>query len=491
MTERPVRVRIAPSPTGHCHVGTARTALYNLLFARQHGGTFILRIDDTDARRSTAASETGVLEGLAWLGLAWDEGPDRGGPSGPYRQSERLAGYQAAAARLLEAGRAYHCFCTQEEAADRAEGPAPGPRIDPCAAIPRNVAEARVRAGERAAVRFRVNPAEIRYVDLLRGPITQDMRLLGDRIVMKADGLPTYSFATVVDDDGMRISHVLRSAEHISNTFLQLALYEALGMTPPEFAHFSLLLNPDGSKISKRSGAVYVGDFRDQGMLPEAVLNHVALAGWNPGTEQEIFSLAELQQAFSIERCATANAVFDHAKLHWMNGVYIRALDRNDLARRVVPFLERAGLLAPGDGERQFEHLAEIVGLVQEGLKTLLEAPDALEFFYRTPEPAHAVELLQTNKFAKKHTLAEIGRAFDDILPGLTALAPARWVSAEIEAVLNAELERLGWKKGELLMAVRIATAGREATPSVFHTLESLGRETTLARMHGTRALLP
>ena len=489
MTQRPVRVRIAPSPTGHCHVGTARTALYNLLFARQHGGTFILRIDDTDARRSTLASEAGVLEGLAWLGLAWDEGPDVGGPSGPYRQSERLALYQAASQELLDANKAYHCFCTQDDA-DRAEGPVPGPRTDPCESLPREEALLRIAAGERAAVRFRVAPAPIRYDDLLRGPITQDMALLGDRIIMKADGLPTYSFATVVDDDGMRISHVMRSAEHINNTFLQLAIYGALGLEPPRFAHFSLLLNPDGSKISKRSGAVYVGDFRDQGMLPEAVLNHVALAGWNPGTEQEIFSLAELQAAFSIERCATANAVFDHAKLHWMNGAYIRALDTGDLARRVTPFLVAAGLLTEAGAAADPARIAGLVGLVQEGLKTLLEAPDALTYFFRAPDPAQSVELMQTNKFARKHTPAEIAAAFDHLLPAFAAIPADGWTSASLEAVLNAELERLGWKKGELLMGVRIAAAGREATPSVFHTLEFLGARDTLARLASVRALL-
>ena len=488
MTQRPVRVRIAPSPTGHCHVGTARTALYNLLFARQRGGTFILRIDDTDARRSTQESETGVLEGLAWLGLAWDEGPNVGGPFGPYRQSERLDTYGAASQRLLDEGRAYYCFCTKEEGVP--DSPTIGPHVDPCASIPADVAKLRAQH-EPAAIRMRVPAREFRFVDLLRGEITQDMALLSDRIIMKADGLPTYSFATAVDEQHMQISHVLRSAEHISNTFIQLAVYDALGWTPPEFAHFSLLLNPDGSKISKRAGAVYIGEFRDQGMLPEAVLNHVALAGWNPGTEQEIFSLAELQQAFSIERGAIANAVFDHQKLHWMNGVYIRALDRDDLARRVVPFLERAGLPAAAAAERDFAHFAAQVGLVQEGLKTLVEAPDALEFFFRTPPPAIGVELLQTNKFAKKHTLAEIGAAFDDIVPGLAALTDAGWSSAAIEAVLNAELEKLGWKKGELLMAIRIAVAGREATPSVFHTLESLGRDATLSRVRATRELLP
>jgi glutamyl-tRNA synthetase len=487
MSERPVRVRIAPSPTGNCHVGTARTALYNLLFARQHGGAFVLRIDDTDARRSTAASEAGVLEGLAWLGLRWDEGPDVGGPFGPYRQSERLASYREAARRLLDAGRAHWCFCTQEEAAERtAEGAPSGPRLDPCAAIPPAEAEARVAAGERAAVRFRVPRSELKFADLVRGEIAQDMTLLGDRIIVKADGLPVYSFATVVDEALMRITHVLRSAEHISNTFLQLAIGEALGYEPPRFAHFSLLLNPDGSKISKRSGAIYVGDFRDQGMLPEAVLNHVALAGWNPGTEQEVFSLPELERAFSIARCATANAVFDHAKLHWMNGVYIRSLQPDDLARRLTPFLERAGMVE-GDPHR----LTELTALVQEGLKTLAEAPEALAFFFRPPDPASSAALLETNKFARKHTLAQIAGAFDELLPVLEGVQRAGWTSAAIEAALEAELAKLGWKKGELLMAVRIAATGREATPSLFHTLEALRAGPTLERLRALRALLP
>jgi glutamyl-tRNA synthetase len=340
-------------------------------------------------------------------------------------------------------------------------------------------------------VRFRVPQREIEYTDLLRGRIAHDMTVPGDRIIVKADGMPVYNFATVVDDASMAISHVLRSAEHISNTFFQIALYEALELPAPEFAHFSLLLNADGSKISKRSGAVYVGDFREQGLLPEAVLNHVALAGWNPGTEQEIFSLAELKQIFSIERCAITNAIFDYAKQAWMNGVYIRGLAPDNLARRALPFLGRAGLVGNATAPGTMARLTELVALVQEGLKTLAEAPAALEFFFRTPNPAVAVEHLRTNRFAAKHTLAEIGSAFDMLRPMLSDLAGEHWTSAAIEEVLTAGLAKLGWKKAELLMSIRIAATGREASPSLFHTLESLGAAATLERMAAVRGLLP
>ena len=482
----PVRVRIAPSPTGNCHVGTARNALYNLLFARQRGGAFVLRIDDTDQKRSTVESERGVLKGLQWLGLRWDEGPDVGGPYGPYRQSERLDLYHGSVQKLLDSGRAYLCFCTPQELekerqAARAAG-MPYKYSGRCHRLPESQVRGRLRAGHKAAVRLKIEPQRMAFIDLIQGRIEQDAALIGDPIIMRTSGIPTYNFATVINEHHMRISHVLRGKEHINNTFPQLQMYEALGFEPPEFGHIGLLLNPDRSKISKRTGAVFIGEFRDQGYLPEAVVNHLALSGWNPGTEEEIFSFDELLHTFSLERCNNSNAIFDRAKLLWLNGTYVRHLTTEDLARRVVPFLVDAGLLK--SAAETPEYLERIVALEQERLKTLAQAPEALTFFFRAPEPRACIALLQTNRFAKRHSLAELHQALASSLSALRGVGRAEWSAPILGQVLDAQAERLGWKRAELLMPIRIAVSGRQATPPLFETLECLGEPATIHRLH-------
>ncbi|MBN1935964.1 MAG: glutamate--tRNA ligase [Anaerolineae bacterium] len=487
-TGKAVRVRIAPSPTGNCHVGTARNALYNLLFARQRGGTFILRIDDTDARRSTQASEQGVLEGLSWLGLAWDEGPDIGGPFGPYRPSERLALYQAYAQRLLDAGRAYPCFCTPDDLnLERQQAQAAGVSYiysGKCRHLAGDDARRRLRAGEKAVLRFHIDPEPIAYVDLVQGGIEQDGALIGDPIILRSSGRPVYSLATVVDEIEMQISHVLRSGEHINNTFPQLQMYQALGAEPPAFGHFSLLLNPDRSKISKRAGATYIGEFHDMGYLPETMINHLALSGWNPGTEEEFFTFDDLLARFSLERCSRANAIFDRTRLLWLNGVHIRRLDTATLARRVVPYLVDAGLLdltALGDGE--FAHLVRLVALEQERLKTLVDAPDALRFFFQDPPTEICASLLQNNHFARRHPPTVLRGALDRSTAVLKAIDAGNWAVASLEDTLDAQTDRLGWKRADLLMPIRIAISGREATPPLFETLACLGKTATLRRL--------
>jgi len=485
---RPVRVRIAASPTGKCHVGTARTALYNLLFARQRGGTFILRIDDTDVQRSTLESEQGVLEGLRWLGLEWDEGPDKGGPSGPYRQSERLPLYQRYAEELIDKGRAYYCFCSPEELekerkAAMAEGGTPryGGR---CRGLARADAETRRKAGEKAVVRLRIVPGVMTFTDLVKGRIELDASLMGDPVILKSDGVPTYSYATVVDEHEMRISHVLRGADHTTNTFVQLQMYQALGFEPPEFGHFALLLNPDRSKISKRTGAVFIGEFRDEGYLPEAIVNHLALCGWNPGTDQEVFSFDGLLGAFAVQQCSSSNAIFDRSKLLWLNGHYIRQLGVEELTRRVLPFLVGAGLIqsepASGPG---FDRLKAIVALEQERLKTLYETPELVTFFFQDPDPAACLELLKTDRFARKHELDELKRALTDCAATLRELDETDWTASSLKEALDRQTAGLGWKPPELLMPVRLAVSGRQATPPLFETLECVGKSATLRRL--------
>ncbi len=486
MIEKPVRVRIAPSPTGNCHVGTARNALFNLLFARQHGGKFILRIDDTDSRRSTRESEQGVLEGLRWLGLDWDEGPDVGGPFGPYRQSERLDLYRDLVQKLLDEGKAYYSFDTPEELERErtlalANGQPPRYSGRDRDLSTRDI-QARLAAGLRPTVRLKITPGPMTFVDLIQGVIEQDVSSLSDPVIQRSNGMPTYNFVTVVDEHAMQISHAFRSAEHINNTYPQLQIYAALGFEPPKFGHFALLLNPDRSKISKRTGAVYIGEFRDLGYLPETMINSLALAGWNPATGQEIFSLDELIAAFALDQCSQSNAIFDRQKLLWMNGLYIRSLPLDSLTRRVIPFLVNAGLLpSPDVSGDAFEHLKGIVALEQERLKTLAEAPHILGFFFRDPDVQDCIDLLRTNKYTRKHTPRDLAAALREtrqILDGL-----GEWTPATLQTTLDAQVVRLGWRRGDLLMPIRITVSGSEATPSVFEMLVYIGRAAVLRRL--------
>ena len=493
--DKPVRVRIAPSPTGNCHVGTARNTLYNLLYARQRDGALVLRIDDTDLKRSTQASEQGVLEGLQWLGLQWDEGPDVGGAFGPYRQTERLDLYHERVRTLLDSGRAYHCFCTPEELEQerriaRAAG-TPHKYSGRCRTLSGAQVRSRLRAGEAATVRFRIEPRPMAIVDLVQGAIEQDAALIGDPVIQRSNGMATYSFATVVNEIEMQISHVLRSAEHISNTFPQVQMYQALGAELPAFGHFSLLLNPDRSKISKRAGATFIGEFRDMGYLPEALVNHLALSGWSPGTEQEIFGLDELVDAFSLDRCTKSNAIFDYPKLQWLNGHYIRHLAVEDLARRIAPWLEAELLPAGAPSPAAFDRLVEIVSLEQERLKALSEAPDTLRFYYRDPDPAVCLDLMESNRFAKRHSLCALREALADVLAALDAANAAHWSTPHLQAILDEETAHLGWKRAELLMPVRITISGRAATPPLFETVACLGKPVTVRRLQAVVDRLP
>ncbi len=474
-----VRVRIAPSPTGNLHVGNARTALYNYLFARQQGGTFILRIDDTDAKRSTEKDIDGVLVSFRWLGLEWDEGFAAGGDYGPYRQSQRRDLYDGHVQQLLAQGQAYRCWCTPAElddmrkAAQKQRRPFRYPQT--CLHLSAAERAAKERSGDPFVVRF-LSPSEstVDFTDLVRGDLSVEASELDDLVIVKADGMPTYNFASVVDDSHMDITHVIRGADHLYNTHRQIPIARALGFSLPAYAHLPLLTNPDRSKLGKRSGAVLVGDYASQGYLPEAVVNFLAFLGWNPGTTQEVFSLAELIDAFSLERVNRANAVFELQKLVWLNGVYIRGLPVAELADRCIPFLADAGLVDPADIDR--DYLNGAVELEQERLKNLAEAPEALDFFYAedvTPEARLLV--------AKKQTPADSLRALEQTLARLRGLDS--WELATIEACLRGLAADLGWKAGQLFMPIRVAVTGKTATPPLFETMVALGRERSLSRM--------
>jgi len=340
-----MRVRFAPSPTGQLHVGNARTALFNWLLARGRGGTFILRIEDTDVERSTRESEAAILEDLRWLGLDWDEGPDTGGPRGPYRQSERLHLYQRYASELLASDRAYHCFCTAAQLeVGRQEALASGrPALYACTCrrLSREQAQARIGAGEHPAVRFRV-PAErdVVFTDVVRGDVRFHTDVISDPIIVRADGHPAYNFAVVVDDALMDVTHVIRGEDHISNTPRQILLYEALGFTPPTFAHLALVMGPDHSPLSKRHGATSVAEFRSKGYLPEALVNYLALIGWSPrahgGDDEELMPAPELARRFALEDVGHSAGVFDEEKLAWVNRHYLKIADLMRLAELSV-----------------------------------------------------------------------------------------------------------------------------------------------------------
>jgi nondiscriminating glutamyl-tRNA synthetase len=464
-----VRVRFAPSPTGTLHIGSARTALYNFLFARHTGGAFILRVDDTDARRSDAALEASIMADLRWLGLTWDEGPDVGGPSGPYRQSERLDRHRAAAVGLLASGQAYHCFCPEERLERlRREALAAGrtPRYDRrCLALPLEEVTRRLDAGEPAAVRFKVPPGEVVVEDLIRGAIVIGADALSDPIIVRSDGLAGYNFATVVDDRDMGITHVIRGDDHLTNTARQQLLFVALGGSVPRWAHHSMVLGPDGAKLSKRHGATAVGDYRALGYLPEAIVNYLALLGWSHG-EDEVLDLDRLVREFDLTRLSPSPAVFDLPKLDWLDHERIMALAPEEHARR---FAEQ---LPPGTPPQA---AAALAAAFQPSLVRYGDAPSAAaEVLAPAPVPPD----LLAGALAAAPQLAQAR--------SLRAEAP-EWLSPAGARDLLAAYRAWGKEQGigarDLLMPLRIALTSAEHGPELPFVLAALDRETALARL--------
>ena len=445
---------MAPSPTGYVHLGNARTALFNLLFARQRDGSFVLRLDDTDLERSRPDYEQAIYEGLHWLGLEWNEGPDVGGPFEPYRQSERLDAYREQAARMLQLDAAYRCFCTPEElaaeraAADRERRPYKYSRR--CLTDP-------PRGRTAFTVRLKVPDGETTFTDLIKGEVRFENSNLGDPVLIKSSGWPVYNFASPVDDALMDITHVFRGEEHLSNTPYQLMILDALGFPRPEaYAHLPVIVGKDGKKLSKRlHPETRLGLYQGRGYLPEALLNYLALLGWNPGTEQEIFSFRELLAAFDIARVQKASAMFDWDKLDWINGHYIRALSDGELAERLRPFLP--------------ELPAETVRAAAPALKERLPRLDkAAELLGYLSEPPPAPELNDGQK--------------DMLQAALDILQPVDWTPAAIHAALEAASAAHGWSRGKFYTPIRESVAGR-ISPPLEHTLALLPKSEALARI--------
>ncbi len=480
MVDERVRVRFAPSPTGYLHIGGARTALFNWLFARHHGGAFILRIEDTDRERSTEASARAITDTLRWLGLDWDEGPEKGGPVGPYFQSERLDLYRREAQRLLEADRAYPCYCTVEELEERrqeARNRGLPPRYDGRC---RHLTEAERRRlesdGRRPALRIKAPETGQTVVqDLIRGTVVfENEKTLDDFVIMKSDGWPTYNFACAVDDAHMRISHVIRAEEHLSNTPKQMILCEALGYAVPRFAHVPMILAPDRSKLSKRHGAVAVEEFREAGYLPEAIINYLALLGWSPGDDREIMPVHEVISLFSLDRVNKTAAIYAVEKLKWVNGVYIRVADLDRLVDLLIPRLQRAGYLpAPVDAPTR-ERVRQILAVGRERARTLGEMPELFSYFF--VEPAGYDEK-GMRKYFNPET-AEILSQAREVLAGVEPFVPET-----IETAYRALAERLGIPAAQVIHPTRLALTGRTVGPGLFDIILLLGRETVLARL--------
>src|SRR5262245_5696235 len=484
-----VRVRFAPSPTGWLHVGGARTAYFNWLYARKHSGTFVLRIEDTDADRSSDASERGVLEDLRWLGLQWDEGPEVGGPYGPYRQSERLSHYAEHAERLLAEGRAYRCFCTDAELeVRRAAALAAGrpPQYDGrCRALARDESAARAAAGEKHSIRFEVPARDQVLHDAVRGEVTFPAGMVGDFVLLRSSGLPTYNFACVVDDHAMAITHVLRAEEHLANTPRQMMLYEALGWVAPKFAHVALILNADRTKMSKREGeaAVAVGDWRRAGYVAEALLAYLGLLGFHPGDDREVLGRDEMSAAFALERLGKSGSVFDPMKLQWMNSHWLHHASGATLHA----WADAAGADAPrfipeAAARWPRETLERVLEALRGNLATLADLPGELAPFLDEPPvfEAAATEALGAPRAAAVCAAAA------------TALAAlADWRADGVKSAIQSVAPALGVRGRELFQPVRAALTGRTHGPELPLVAELLGRERSLARLARAGAARP
>ncbi|MDO8601223.1 MAG: glutamate--tRNA ligase [bacterium] len=458
-----IRTRFAPSPTGNLHIGGARSALFNYLFAKQNQGVFVLRIDDTDVERSKPEFEKDILESFKWLGINWDEGP--------FRQSERLDIYENYLKKLLEENKAYYCFCAEDaleaqrqDQMSRGEAPK---YIGTCRDLSKEEIEKNLKEKKPFVIRFKVEPKKIKFKDIIRGEIEFDMNLVGDIIIAKNLATPLYNFTSVIDDFEMKISHVIRGEEHLSNTPKQILLQEALGFTRPEYAHLPMILASDRSKMSKREGATAVSDYRKEGYLPEALVNFMAFLGWNPGDEREIYSLASLVKEFSLEKVQKGGAVFNIKRLDFLNGFYIRQRSPEKLAELCLPYL----------GEiKDMKYLQKIVLIYQERLKKLSEIKELAGFFFE--DINYDRGLLKWKDMEDK----EIKQSLEKSKNILEKIKEDVWEKENLENILMPEAEK-GGDRGRLLWPLRAALTGQKASAGPFDVAGILGRGKTLERI--------
>lgn len=473
-----VRVRIAPSPTGEPHIGNIRTAVFNWLFAKSRGGKFIVRIEDTDRERFDPRSKNAILESLRWLGLTWDEGPEAGGRYGPYVQSQRRELYQAYARELVKKGFGYFCFCTKERLAKmrikQQEERIP-PRYDRrCRRLSPKETEERIAAGEKAVVRLKVPlGGKTSWVDLIHGKIEFRNEVVDDQVLLKSDGFPTYHLAVVVDDYLMKISHVLRADEWVSSTPKQILLYQFFGWPPPAFGHLPMVLGPDKSKLSKRHGATSILRFRDEGYLPEAVFNYLALLGWAYDDKTEIFSRKELIEKFDLKKINPRCPIFDYQKLEWMNGVYIRQLSADELKFKIKNQIAKTHIKNQKDLDK---YLEKIIPLVQERMRKLSDFEALADFFF-AEEVEMNPQLLATFGATPGEVKQQITTSYDK-LQQVTV-----WKAEEIEKVIRGLVEENRWRPSRFFMALRLVLTGKKISPPLFGTMAVLGKVRTLSRL--------
>jgi glutamyl-tRNA synthetase len=470
-----VRVRFAPAPTGLLHIGNARTALFNFLFAKRHQGIFVLRIEDTDVERSTDASMDRIMEDLRWLGISWEEGPDRGGPSGPYRQTQRLSTYREFADRLLQEGKSYKCFCSEERLEKlRKEQLSKGrmPRYDGrCRSLPAAEIAAMEDSGLRPVVRFHVGKGSIFFEDLIHGKMNFDSAGIGDFIIVRSDGMAAYNFACVMDDHLMDITHVIRGEDHLSNTPRQILLYHALGWQPPIFAHHSLILGPDRSPLSKRHGATAVSQYREEGFLPEALENYLVLLGWTPPSGLETLSLERMIEEFSIQDVSKSAPVYNRKKLEWLNSTYLRAKEDEQLSNLLIPYLQKSGIRID---QTHHQWLDQISGILKDNLIVLSEVDQYAGIFFdeKFSFEEGAKTILQDP--VNRETLSSVLRFLED----------SSDIRAEGQDPLLSQLERKTGRKGKGLYApLRAAITGKTKGPELAKTLPLLGKERIIQRL--------
>jgi len=464
---KPVRIRFAPSPTGHLHVGGARTAIFNWLYARKSGGAFVLRIEDTDVSRSTRESERTLVEDLRWLGLDWDEGPEKGGPHEPYRQSQRLDVYNEAAAGLVEQGAAYPCFCTEEELeAKRREATArnEAPQYDgTCRNLsPEEVASKR-RANLPETIRFIVPPGSVTIRDLIRGDIEMETSMVGDFIILRSNGLPTYNFAAVVDDHSMELTHVLRGEEHLPNTLRQILLYRAMGAIPPRFGHLPLILGEDRSKLSKRHGASSVGELRNTGFLPTGVFNYLVLLGWSHPKEKEVLSTEELIRDFTLKRVNKSAAIFDKTKLKWMNGMHIRRREAGALFSAADPYFPANIRETYSESQRR-----DIYAILHERIDTFADLEDQSRIFIKPPI---------IDDEAKECLASDASKSVLGALVGELEQSNAPFTPETVKSVIKEVSEKTGIRGKDLYFPIRAAVTGTVHGPDIGCVASIKGRE--------------
>jgi glutamyl-tRNA synthetase len=483
----PVRVRFAPSPTGFPHVGNIRTAMFNWLLARHTGGKLILRIEDTDVARRVEGAVHNIMEGLRWLGLDWDEGPDVGGDYGPYYQSQRLELYREAAEKLIEQGDAYYCYCSPQRLEELRAGQVK--RKEPpgydrlCRDLTKEERAQKEAEGITPVVRFKTPlTGQTSYNDVIWGRVVVENSTLDDFVLLKSDGYPTYHLANVVDDHDMEISHVIRAEEWISSTPRHLLLYKAFGFEPPQFVHHPMILGPDRAKLSKRHGAVSILDYRDMGYLPQTMLNFLSLIGWSLDDKTEIMSRQELIDNFSLERIGKTGAIFNKDKLDWMNGVYIRRLTADEFFEAAQPYL-MDNLEAGKAVIAEESYVRSVLPLVQERAKTLVEVVELTGFFFIEDLTYDAGLLIGKNM--DRAATARALKAAQDKLEPLKAFD-----AGSLEAVLRPLAPELGLKTGQLFGVLRVAVTGRTAAPPLFDTMAVLGRERCMRRIAAALKML-